>query len=160
MNQISMDLFKGIFQKNITVMLDWDRLIESDSQISVIHFTNKLEIESFYTPWHLNDQNQEIGYDGTSSKPLKLSEIELSLNYLNAKRFASISALVASFNQYNKPVEIYAPLYKFSDSEYFIMDANHKLSALMMADVPFSLVAFVIEAPQDKQILNDLENLV
>lgn len=160
MNQITMNLFKSIFQKNITVMLDWQKLEASDYEIEVMLFEDKEVIKNFYTPWHINDSHQEVGYDGTIHKPLSLRDVKGAFNDLNAKRQQSIKALATSFSAYTKPVELYVPLYKYSDNDYFILDANHKLSALMLTDTAFKIVAFVVKAPAQKGILQDLENLV
>ncbi len=159
---VSLDFFKTVFEQNITVLLNWDALSHSRAQarVNVKLLTSREELENLYTPWHLNAQQQEVGYDGTTDAPLKISQVQTSLSSLNPKRQKAITELAQSFSQYTKAVEFYVPLYKFSESQYFVLDANHKLSALYMSAVPFKIIAFVVEAPATTDILQDLENLI
>ena len=48
------------------------------------------------------------------------------------------------------------PVYALSENKYIVMDASHRLSALMMIEKDFSIHMWVVKGPIESNVLADL----
>jgi hypothetical protein len=114
------------------------------------------ELSSFYLPWYLGPKGEEVRYDNRQARPVRLSDVPLSLNGLKPERRDLIGRLAALFEQSRPPIQLVAAAYALPSDEYLILDGNHRLAALATSNVPFRAVLFVVHGPADPSALPDL----
>lgn len=156
---ITKELFEETFRPDITVLLDWDKL-KKNYTLELKSFTKKNEISHFYTPWHLDYNNNEIDCFEAPKKPLNLHQVSEKIFLLNKNRQQSIIKLTDSFNKSQKRIIVNIPLFKLSENNFFILDGNHRMSALLRSNADFTIFAYIVVAPIKADILQDLQNII
>lgn len=115
-------------------------------------------ISSWYLPWHFNLENEEVKYDAPKGHPIQLSEIPRFLPFFSEKRRKTLTDFARIMTESRHPFQLVVPCYAVNESSCLFMDGNHRMAALMMAQVPFSLLAFVVHGPIDNSIIPELRH--
>ena len=156
--KVPSNLFSSFFKPSIRVMLDWKQVESCPIEVRVI---SKVEtLTKWYLPWYIGHDNQEVEYRDLSSKPLALSNIEEVLPFLYAKRQKTINEIVNTYKKSRPPIQLIIPTFALKDNRFLILDCSHRLSALYISKVDFTLLVFTILGPLDNHILPDLHHWV
>jgi hypothetical protein len=75
---------------------------------------------------------------------------------LNAERRADVQEFVDQFQHRSDVIQFNAPAYSLPDENFFILDRNHRLSALAMTTVAFDVTLWTVRGPLDPDCLLDL----
>jgi hypothetical protein len=109
-----------------------------------------------FTPWYIGKTGAEVAYDHPEAVPMCLADVPKAASILNEERKSDLQEYADSFRNQKKSVEFTVPTYSLPDNQYFILDRNHRLSALTLAPVPFSVTLWNVRGPLDPDCLLDL----
>jgi len=87
---------------------------------------------------------------------MRLADVPKSMAILNPNRQDDIRDYVGEFRSQPGINEVLAPTYGLPDDQFFVLDGNHRLSALTLNSVPFCITLWNIRGPIDKDALLDL----
>ena len=106
-------------------------------------------------PWYLGRTGQEVVCDAADATPIRLAQIPVVLASLNEKRQAGIQEYVYQFRQ-QPSVKFSVPSYDLGNNRQLSLDGNHRLSALLLTDVPFTVTFWSVRGPMEADCLPDL----
>jgi hypothetical protein len=153
---IPFPLFEFFFKPHVRVLLNWKLLAENQSSV-IMFATRDLDlISQWYAPWHINSSRQEANYDDVDARPIRLNELRNLLPVFNKERQEKIKRLSEELRAFSPPVQVMVPTYSLRDNSQFILDNNHRLSALILEKIPFRLMVFSIQGLLDRSFLPDL----
>ena len=87
---------------------------------------------------------------------MSLHDVPKAMPLLNEERKADIQNYVDLFRKEKGVIEFTAPTYALPDGQYFILDRNHRLSALALNAVPFRVTLWNVRGPLESDGLLDL----
>jgi hypothetical protein len=153
-------LFVSFFERNIRVLFNWDRFREEGLRVTLSVIEDKGELSGWYVPWYVGENKEEVNYSEPNAQPLALSEIPGNLSFLNKTRRELILSLSESYRVSRQPLQMFAPVYALGKDQFLILDGSHRMSALMISDVSFKLMAFTVFGPMDSRVLPDLRHWI
>lgn len=156
--EVSNKLFISFFKPSIRVMLDWKQIKECSIRMNVVGSTKGLT--KWYLPWYIGKNKQEVEYTDLAAKPLALSQLPQSLPFLYVKRQKLINEIAKSYETSRPPIQLVVPTFALKKNRFLILDCSHRLSALYLSKVSFTILSFSILAPLDSCILPDLHHWV
>jgi hypothetical protein len=107
-------------------------------------------------PWYIGIKGDEVAYDDPGAVPMSLTDVLKAMKILNDERQADIQQYVDFYRGQDGVIEFAAPTYALPDNRYFVLDGNHRLSALTFVSVPFVVTLWNVCGPLDKDCLLDL----
>jgi hypothetical protein len=87
---------------------------------------------------------------------MSLSDVPHAFLILNDERKADIQEKIDDLRSSPSPVRFIAPTYALPDDRYFVLDKNHRLSALAVSGKPFETELWNVQGPFEKECLLDL----
>ncbi|MBA2592597.1 MAG: hypothetical protein H0U97_10240 [Gammaproteobacteria bacterium] len=150
------DLFASFFRPAIRVCFNWDRLLEERWPIKVIVVDERQRLADFYPPWYLSPAGEEVGYLDIDARPFPLSAIPDSMKGLRRKRQDSIKRFSTIFTESRQPIHLVLPAYALTENRYLLLDGTHRAAALLLSDVVFRMMVFVVNGPLDAGAVADL----
>jgi hypothetical protein len=148
--------FAATFRDSIRVGLNWDRLFAERWPIKSIELTSAADLERCFMPWYIGKTGEEVAYDDPDAAPMRLTDVPKIKGILNDERQSDIHEKVSLFRDGHGMIEFSAPTYALPDDQYFVLDRNHRLSALTMVSVPFKVTLWNVYGPLDPDCLLDL----
>jgi len=148
--------FAAKFRDAIRVGFQWDRFFAENWPVELVTIETREALGRCYMPWYIGVAGEEVAYDHPEAAPMSLADVPKAVTLLNAERRADISKYVDEFRAANGVVEFEAPTYAMSGDRYFILDCNHRLSALALSAEPFRVMLWNVCGPQDSGGLLDL----
>lgn len=154
--KISGQSFADKFKEVIRVGLNWDRLYEERWPIVTVTLKTPEDLHRCFMPWYIGPDGNEVGYDDEHAVPMRLTDVPKSFHLLNKERKGDIQAYVDEFRRNKGIVRFMAPTYALPDNQYFILDRNHRLSALTLNEVPFEVTLWNVCGPLEQDGLLDV----
>jgi hypothetical protein len=154
--EIPTEFFISFFQPSVRVLFDWDRAKREKWPVRIDIINNLEFLADWYLPWYINSSGRETIYSEPDAKPLLLPDIPLSLLHLSQQRQERIISLAKSYEQTRPPVQLVVPLYALGKTRSLVLDGNHRLAALVITKVAFTILVMKLYGPCDDQVLPDL----
>jgi hypothetical protein len=148
--------FAATFRDVIRVGFNWDRFFEENWPIELVHLTTHSDLQRCFMPWYIGVMGEEVAYDHPNAVPMNLSDVPKAFKLLNDERRADIENYVAKLSTQEEKVGFVAPTYALPQGRHFILDRNHRLSALMLQSVPFEVTLWNVRGPLEPECLLDL----
>lgn len=155
-DQPSIDSFAARFREVIRIGLNWDRFFAEKWPIEVVMLDSPEDLGRCFMPWYIGKKGDEVAYDFPGAAPLKLTDVPKSVDILNLERQSDIHEVVAEFGREKETIEFTVPTYGLPNDQYFVLDGNHRLSALTLISVPFKVTLWNVGGPLDPDCLLDL----
>lgn len=150
------DEFEKQFRETIRVGFNWERFLAESWPIERIVLVSPDDLARCFTPWYVGKGAEELAYDHPHAVPMSLSDVRKAFTILNDERKADIQEKIDRFRDNTGPVRFIAPTYALPDSRYFILDKNHRLSAVALSGKPFEAELWNVQGPFEKDCLLDL----
>jgi hypothetical protein len=148
--------FFASFHAAIRVGFNWQRFFEESWPIEPVTLRSPADLARCFMPWYIGRAGNEVAYDDPHAVPMRVTDVPKGMHILNDERRADIQQYVDSFGRQDGVVEFAAPAYALPDDHYFVLDRNHRLSALTLVSVPFAVTLWNVRGPLDRQCLLDL----
>jgi hypothetical protein len=148
--------FAETFRDVIRIGFNWDRFFEEKWPIEVVSLDSPSSLARCFMPWYIGPKGDEVAYDDPDAVPMRLIDVPKAIKILNAERRADLLEYVDSFQNQKGVIKFSAPTYALPDDHYFILDRNHRLSALTMTPAPFEVTLLNVRGPLDSECLLDL----
>jgi hypothetical protein len=149
--------FAEKFRDEIRVGFNWERFLAEKWPIERVVIDSKSELNRCFTPWYIGNVGDQVAYDDPDSAPMSLADVPKAMELLSDSRKAHILEKIAEFCAEPGEVRFTAATYGLPDGGYFIMDRNHRLSALSMCEKPFQVELWNVKGPFEKECLMDLD---
>lgn len=149
--------FELKFREDIRVGFNWDRFFAERWPIKRVILDSEHDFGQCFTPWYVGKGAEELPYDHPHAVPMSLSDVPKAFAILNEERKADIQEKIDNFRTGTIPVRFIAPTYALPDDRYFVLDKNHRLSALALSGKPFEAELWNVEGPFEKECLLDLD---
>ncbi len=150
------DEFVSTFREVIRVGFNWDRFLAEQWPIELVTLNSHADLERCFMPWYIGVKGEEVAYDAEKAVPMRLTDVPKTMNILNDERQADIQSYVEEFRHQADLVKFSVPTYALPDDQYFILDRNHRLSALTLNSVPFKVTLWNVRGPLESDGLLDL----
>jgi hypothetical protein len=139
----------------IRVGFNWNRFHKERWPIAAAQVVDRQMLGNSILPWYLGRTGQEVVYDAADATPIHLAQIPVVLASLNEQRQAGIQKYVYQFRS-QPSVKFSVPSYDLGNSRQLALDGNHRLSALLLTDVPFTVTFWSVRGPMEADCLLDL----
>ena len=153
---VPFDLFRRLFESQIRVWLDWNRLTHERCEVELAVADKISDVAHLYAPWYLAAGGTEVGFREPGATPIRLVDIPSVIGRLDARRGAAIQQLAGEVARYKRPVQFPAVVYSVGKDAGVVVDGNHRIAASLLSRKPFSILAFCIQGPVDAAVLPDL----
>lgn len=158
MNAPTPEAFAAMYREGIRVGLNWDRFLAERWPVELVIIDNRAALERFFMPWYIGVKGDEVAYDAPGAVPLRLTDVPKSMHILNLERQTDILDYVEMFRHQPRVIEFAVPTYALPDDQYFVLDGNHRLSALSINPAAFSVTLWNVCGPFDMDGLLDLRH--
>lgn len=152
----SAESFAKNFREAIRVGFNWERFLDEKWPIELMTLDTPSDLALCYMPWYIGKNGDEVGYDHPEAVPMRLSDVPKAMAILNEERRADVQEYIDQFQHCENVIQFTAPAYSLPDESVFILDRNHRLSALAMTNVPFDVTLWKVRGPLDPDCLLDL----
>lgn len=148
--------FAAKFRTAIRVGFQWDRFFAENWPVELIEIDTREALARCYMPWYIGAAGEEVAYDHPEAAPMSLADVPKAVALLNEERRMDISKYVDEFRATDGAIEFEAPTYGMSGDRYFVLDRNHRLSALALSAEPFRVTLWNVRGPRHSGGLLDL----
>ena len=148
--------FAAKFRDEIRVGFNWDRMFHESWPIEVVALTSPNSFVRCFMPWYIGKSGNEVAYDDPEAHPISLADVPKVLGILNIERQDDIHRYANVFQEQKHAADFCVPSYALPKGQHFILDRNHRLAALTLATVPFSVTLWNVRGPLEPNGLLDL----
>ena len=152
--------FEERFRDEIRVGFNWDRFLAERWPIELVTLVSHPDLCRCYAPWYVDPAADEVPYDDPQAVPMRLHDVPKAFEILGVEHKAAIQEKVAKLRDSTGLIRFSVPSYSLPDGDYFILDRNHRLSALAVSEMPFEVELWNVRGPLDKDCLLDLHHWV
>jgi hypothetical protein len=153
---ITPQVFSSTFREVIRVGFNWDRFFAESWPVKEVKLASLDDLARCFMPWYIGKSGQEVAYDDAEAVPMRLTDVPKAVKLLNDERRGDLQEYIEMHRRQDGTVEFIAPTYSLPDSQYFLLDRNHRLSALTLESVPFEVTLWNVCGPLDSDCLLDL----
>jgi len=153
------EIFHSKFCRGIRVAFNWQRLFVEGWPIAVSKLQDSAIFSTLKLPWYLGDSGF-VSFNAPGALPVRLVDIEKWYPLLPEKQQSDIDNIKGEFLSGARTTEFEFPVYAVPKDEYLVMDGNHRLSALALAKLPFTIDMWVVRGPIDPVALKDLTHII
>lgn len=148
--------FDRAFRDVIRIGFNWDRFLEEKWPIEFVTLDSHDALARCFMPWYIGAKGEEVAYDYPDAVPMRLTDVPKAMELLNEERRGDIQQYVDTFRDQKGKIQFSAPTYALPDNQHFILDRNHRLSALTLNSVPFEVTLCNVRGPLESEGLLDL----
>ncbi|MCC6794810.1 MAG: hypothetical protein IT366_06800 [Candidatus Hydrogenedentes bacterium] len=149
--------FEETFRDAIRVGFNWDRFLSEEWPIERVVLNSDDDLARCFTPWYVGKCAEELSYDHPHAVPMSLSDVPEAFSILSDGRKVDVQEKIDEFRGGPSPVRFTVPTYALPDDRYFVLDKNHRLSALAVSGMPFEVELWNVRGPFEKDCLLDLD---
>lgn len=150
--------FEQTFREVIRVGFNWERFFAEGWPVELITLNVQEELSRCFMPWYIGPDGSEVAYDDPGAVPMNLLDVPKAMALLNHERRLGIQQYVDSFRDSKDVIEFAAPTYSLPNQQHFILDRNHRLSALTVHPVRFKVTLWNVCGPLESECLLDLNH--
>jgi len=150
--------FERRFRDDIRVGFNWDRFLSEKWPIELVTLVSHPDLCRCYTPWYVGAVADEVAYDDPLAAPMRLHDVPKAFEILSDERKSDIQEKVDKYRTETGLIHFAAPSYSLPDGDYFILDRNHRLSALALSEKPFEVELWNVRGPLEEDCLLDLHH--
>jgi len=150
--------FEDRFRDEIRVGFNWDRFLSERWPIERVALTTYADLGRCFAPWYVGKTGDEVPYDDPDAVPMSLHDVPKAFEILGDVKRADIQEKIDELRKHPPVVEFTVPSYGLPDGGYFILDRNHRLSALTLSGVQFHVDLWNVHGPFEKDCLLDLHH--
>jgi hypothetical protein len=129
--EVSPQVFESFFRSSIRPAFDWKRFASEAWPVTVRVFQERSSLAAIDCAWN-------------SVPALDIPKV---LSHFPPRRRRLIRQLADQFRESQSPIELVVPALATAKNRYVLLDGNHRVGALMLSDVPFRLLAFIVHGP-------------
>lgn len=148
--------FADRFRDAIRVGFNWKRFFAEKWPIEIVRLNAVPQLSRCFIPWYIGPKGDEVAYDDPIATPMRLSDVPKSIHLLNEERRQDIFDYVDRVKKEQSVVRFAVPTYALPDDQHFVLDRNHRLSALTLEPVPFEVSLWNVRGPLESDGLLDL----
>jgi hypothetical protein len=148
--------FDEEFRDAIRGGFNWDRFLDEQWPIERVVVDSKEQLGRCFTPWYIGLVGDQVAYDDPASAPMSVADVPKAMPVLSEERKADILDKIASFCGEDGTIRFVAATYGLPDGNFFVMDRNHRLAALVFCDKPFKVELWNVRGPFETDALMDL----
>jgi hypothetical protein len=145
------DRFPGI-----QLRLHLDRIPAALGSVSAVRTRDRQDLGSLFTAYRATGRKVEASMNNPWARPMRIAELASRLDQFDPLNRKAFEHYRDTFAAATAPIRLEAPAYDLGRDGYLLLDGNHRIAALFMADIPFELTLVVLHAPVDRKILVDL----
>ncbi len=149
-------MFADKFREDIRVGLNWDRFLREEWPVEKIVIKSVAGLKQCFVPWYIGPDGKELAYNMENAVPMRLTDVPKAMDLLHGERTADIEMKVRELKDTTECIFIEAPTYALRRNQYFVLDRNHRLSALTMMPARFEVTLWNIRGPFELDGLLDL----
>ena len=150
--------FADKFKEHIRVGLNWDRFLAERWPIERVTLNDRESLGRCFMPWYVGKVGEDAAYDDTAAAPMSVKDVPKATEILNEERREGIEEKIDDFLDEQGVIRFTAPSYGLPDGGHFILDRNHRLSALAMSSLPFEVELWNVRGPFEEDCLLDLNH--
>jgi hypothetical protein len=141
----------------ITVGFNWNWFLLTKPAIDSVEVTTTADLGKFFLPWYTVPGGGQVHIEDPNAKPLQLSNLQASFTSLWIDTQRGVHDRIRRMQSYVEPTCFPAPVYSSQGrTELIILDRCKRISALMLANVPFRVTFLKIIGQFDPSCLPDL----
>jgi len=148
--------FDEQFREHIRVGFNWKRFYDERWPIELVTLESIHDLKRCFMPWYIGTAGEEVAYDDEAAVPMNLLDVPKASAILNDERRADIQEYVKAFQEHPELLEFEVPTYALPNDECFVLDRNHRLSALTFVSTPFRVTLWNVRGPLESDCLLDL----
>lgn len=149
-------IFEDKFREDIRVGLNWDRFLREGWPIEKVVIKTMAGLRRCFVPWYIGPDGKEQAYDSKDAVPMRLTDVHKAIELLHDQRAADIHEFVREFKGTKERIQFDVPTYSLPKKQYFVLDRNHRLSALTLLSAKFEVTLWNIQGPFELDGLLDL----
>ncbi len=149
--------FEVEFRESIRVGFNWDRFLTEKWPIERVALKSESNLARCFTPWYVGKGAEELSYDHPHAVPMSLSDVPNAFAILSGERKVDIQEKIDEIRGGPSPARIIVPTYALPEDRYFVLDKNHRLSALALSGMLFEVELWNVRGPFEKDCLLDLD---
>jgi hypothetical protein len=153
---VTAQTFASTFREVIRVGFNWDRFFAERWPIECVTLSTHEDLERCFMPWYIGKGGEEVAYDHPEAVPMKLTDVPKAKQILNDERQGDVEDYVELARKQEGAIEFIAPTYALPDDRYFLLDRNHRMSALALSKSPFRVTLWNVRGPLETDALLDL----
>lgn len=168
LNQISPQTFRELVSETVRVAVPWHRIDEWTIELETM--LTRADLASTHLVWYRRKSRKPALWHGDIFHPdpadppipIRIEEVERFLPLMNGEddhRRDSIERLTSNYREHIYPQTLIVPAAKAPDGRRIVLDGCHRLSAIWLADVPFTVALLTITGDPDELHLVDLQRL-
>ena len=150
------ETFAHEFRDVIRVGFNWERFFKQRWPVEPVVLKSDDDLERCFLPWYIGPHGEELAYDAAGAVPMSLTDVPKAMALLNRERQDDIRQYVETFRNQGGVIEFATPTYGLPDNGHFVLDGNHRLSALTLNSVRFRVTLWNVRGPLDPKCLLDL----
>jgi len=150
--------FEERFREDIRVGFNWDRFLAEKWPIEQVTLVSYPDLAHCFTPWYVGAVADEVAYDDPLAAPMCLHDVPKAFEILSDERKGDIQDKITKFREAEGLIRFAVPTYNLPDGGYFVLDRNHRLSALTLSEKPFEVELWNVRGPFEKECLLDLHH--
>lgn len=152
--------FADRFRGAIRVGFNWERFFAEAWPIEPVILRTRDDLARCCMPWYIGKSGNEVNYDHEEAAPMCMKDVPKALGILNDERQKDIHDYARQFKNTGALVEFSAPTYALPENGHFVLDRNHRLSALTLVNVPYRVTLWNVRGPLEPECLLDLEHWI
>ncbi|WP_172122513.1 MULTISPECIES: hypothetical protein [unclassified Devosia] len=142
---------------DITVGLNWERFAAERWPIERRTLTNRQELLGFHTFFRKSlGRIMPHFLHWLASQQMRMGDVVENFARIPAEHRASVEYFVAQWASSPGPLQLELPTYRFAPSEHFILDGNHRATAIALSGKPFRIELVSVVGPRERDALVDV----
>ena len=154
--KITNEEFSQRFAGRIRVSFNWPQFRIQNWPVEKISIDGRRICPALRLPWYVG-VNGMVSFDEPGASPVRLSEVDRWYSMLPEQQRTDIDNMRVEYLRRSRSLEPEIPVYALQNGEYLVMDGNHRLSALALSALSFSVDMWVVHGPIAASALGDLK---
>jgi hypothetical protein len=150
--------FAEKFREGIRVGFNWERFLAEKWPIERISISDRAILGRCFMPWYIGKSGEDVAYDDAAGAPMSLTDVPKAMEILNDERKGDLQEKIEKLQRGDAGPRLIVPSYGLPDGNFFIMDRNHRLSAIMLTSGDFEIELWNVLGPHEEDCLMDLNH--
>jgi hypothetical protein len=148
--------FTRMFSPLTRVDVRWSALADAKWTVTLSVVDTVLDLAQWYFPWYLASDGSECGWDAPTAVPIAVTDWCDVAAGTSPERRARVTNLARTLRAAQSPVGLMAPTYDLRDGRRLVLDGNHRLAAIVEADLRFVAMEVCLHGAIEREVVPDL----